>query len=244
MENRIVVDQDVEESAESDVEKGAQPVKDRAGLKLAAVAVVAGAVVAGMWGTGAFDGQPKPFPGLPVQAAEEAPVMCAAPRPTDSQGYAAVCAKLNRPDLPALLGTPDDRIVTAHPMPMAIGKDPMVEVRLKHAVVGLMEGTPSVDDMLGMPQFFAKRDTVLGHPAARYSSSMLSFVSPSVGSGAPTTAVGPATRNLVVAEDPGAPGGRAFEIIVARENGSTVDDEMLNRLAETLLPTLPGWVAS
>ncbi|MFD8753145.1 DUF6215 domain-containing protein [Kitasatospora sp. NPDC059577] len=200
---------------------------DRPGLKLAAVVALAAGVLAGLWGLGFLDTPPKP---------EDKPVECAAPGPTDQPGYPSLCAALDRPDLPALLGTPEDRVTTAHPAPLAFGKDVMVEVRLKHTVVSLMDSNTSVQDMIGMPQFFAKPATVLGHPAVTYSSSATVL--------GPEMKSGPATRNLVVAQDPKAPGGRAFEFAVFRQDGLTPDEAALNRLAETVLPTLPGWVAA
>ncbi|WP_051830360.1 MULTISPECIES: hypothetical protein [Streptomyces] len=99
-----------------------------------------------------------------------------------------------------------------------------------------MDSNTSVDDMIGMPQFFAKPATVLGHPAVTYSSNAMPLIP------APDAKVGPATRNLVVAQDPKAPGGRAYEFAVFHQDGHSLDDATLNRLAETILPTLPGWI--
>ncbi|MFF7992977.1 DUF6215 domain-containing protein [Kitasatospora xanthocidica] len=199
----------------------------RTGLQLLAAVGLVGAVVAGLWGLSLLETSTKPA---------EKPAECAAAKPTDPPGYPALCAAVNRPDLPALLGTPDDHITTAHPAPLALGKDPMVEVRLLHTVVGFTDSSTTVDDMTGMPQFHAVPATVLGHPAVTYSSNALVL--------APGAKTGPITRNLVVAQDPKAPAGRAFEIAVFREDGRALDDATLNRLAETVLPTLPGWVAT
>ncbi|MGA5818750.1 DUF6215 domain-containing protein [Kitasatospora sp. NPDC094028] len=227
-----------EQGAEPAAEPAAAPAGDRAGVKLAAVVALVGGVLAGLWGMGLLDGRSSA-----ADENEDKPVVCQTPGPNDSPGYAAVCAALNRPDLPALLGRPDDRIVTAHPMPMAMGKDPMVEVRLRHGAVAVIEGTTSVDDMLGMPQFFATKTTVLGHPAAIYSSSAVSFVTETGKDGKTGLKSGPGTRNLIVAEDPKAPGSRAVEFDVFRTDGGAVDDATMYRLAEKLLPTMPGWVA-
>ncbi|GHF85778.1 hypothetical protein GCM10018790_74090 [Kitasatospora xanthocidica] len=199
----------------------------RTGLQLLAAVGLVGAVVAGLWGVSLLEASTKPA---------EKPAECTAPRPTDPPGYPALCAAVNRPDLPTLLGTPEDRVTTAHPAPLALGKDPMVEVRLMHTVVGFTDSSTTVEDMIGMPQFRAVPATVLGHPAVTYSSN--AFVL------APGANTGPVTRNLVVAQDPKAPAGRAFEISVFREDGRALDDATLNRLAETVLPTLPGWVAA
>ncbi|WP_051709772.1 DUF6215 domain-containing protein [Streptomyces sp. NRRL S-350] len=207
--------------------KGAGTGNGRTGIKLTAVVALTVALLAGLWKLGVLDDAPKPA-GKPVE--------CVEPRPTDPPGYPAMCAALNRPDLPALLGTPDDHVSTAHPAPLALGKDVMVEVRLMRTVVTLMDDSPSVEDMLGMPQFFAKPTTLLGHPAATYSSSTMVL--------APGGKAGPGTRNLVVAQDPKAPGGRAVEIAVFRQDGQAPDDAALARVAETVMPTLPGWVAA
>ncbi|RKT16281.1 hypothetical protein BX285_0613 [Streptomyces sp. 1114.5] len=201
--------------------------KDRAGLQLAAAVVLVAGVMAGLWGMGLLGTPP---------AEDEKPVACDAARPTDRPGYPALCAALNRPDLPALLGTPEDRVTTAHPAPIVFGNDVMVEVRLKSTVATLMDSNTSVEDMLGMPQFFAKPATVLGHPAATYWSNAMPLIP------GPDAKAGPATRNLVVAQDPKAPGGRAYEFVVFRQDGRSPDEAALNRLAETILPTLPGWI--
>ncbi|MEU9041826.1 MULTISPECIES: DUF6215 domain-containing protein [unclassified Kitasatospora] len=214
----------VDEAGNADnAEKG----NDRTGLKLAGVVVLVAGVMAGLWGLGFLDTPPKP---------EDKPVECVAPRPTDPPGYPALCAAINRRDLPALLGTPEDRITTAHPAPLALGKDPMVEVRLLHTALAITDSSTTVEDMIGMPQFLAKPATVLGHPAVTYSSNALVLV--------PGGKTGPVTRSLVVAQDPKAPGGRAFELSIFREDGQAPDDATLNRLAETVMPTLPGWVAA
>ncbi|MFJ9521304.1 DUF6215 domain-containing protein [Kitasatospora sp. NPDC101801] len=232
---------EAENVVEQDNEQGAEPVKDRAGIKVAVTAAVLCAVLAGLWGTGQFDGPSE-------KAGEKAkPAACDAPRPTDSQGYEAACAALNRPDLPALLGMPTDHVVVAHPMPMAIGKEPMVEVRLQHAAVALMVSTFSVNDRFEMRPVLTgltAQATVLGHPAATYSSGTMAFVPANGKNGKADTKSGPSTRNILVAQDAKASGGRTFELVVFREDGTDVDGPTLNRLAETLLPTLPGWVAS
>ncbi|MFJ9691574.1 DUF6215 domain-containing protein [Kitasatospora sp. NPDC101183] len=210
-----------------EAENVVEPVKGRVGIKVAVAAAVVCAVVAGLWGAGLFGGS--------ADRSEQAKaVVCDAPRPADSEGYAAVCAALNRPDLPALLGAPGDHVVVAHPMPMAIGKEPMVEVRLQHVVLALMVSTFSVDDRFEMRPGLTDQATVLGHPAATYASSMMTFGGKA----------GPSTRNILVAQDAKASGGRTFELVVSREDGTSVDDPALNRLAAALLPTLPGWVAA
>lgn len=218
--------------ADNGVEQDAAPVNDRVGLKVAVMATVTCAVLAGLWATGQFDG-PK------EQAKKAGPVPCKAAGPNDAQGYAAVCAALNRPDLPALLGTPDDRVLVAHPMPMAPGTDPAVEVRLRHTSVALTAGAfPVAEPVEFRSGPTATPTTVLGHPAAIYSSTTTPLRPEQ---GKPS---GPNTRNLLVAQNPTAGTGRAFELAVFRGDGETIDDTTLSRLAEALLPTLPGWAAA
>ncbi|MER8187784.1 DUF6215 domain-containing protein [Kitasatospora sp. NPDC094015] len=176
----------------------------------------------------------------PAEKAEP-PVACDQPRPTDPPAYAGLCAALNRPDLPALMGTPEDRVTAARPAPFALG-DPTVEVRLGRSVVVLTDSSVTVEDLADMSQFFPAPATLLGHPATIYSTHAMTF-----GAGADgkvSTGSGPRTRNLAVAKDPKAPGGRAYEIAVFTTDGTPVDEQALYQLAETVLPTLPGWAAA
>ncbi|MFE7638652.1 DUF6215 domain-containing protein [Kitasatospora sp. NPDC057518] len=209
---------------------GARKRGGRPGLRTAAAAALAVALLGGLWGLG-FLHLPKPGhePGGPGKPAE-----CAAPRPTDKPGYPALCAALNRPDLPALLGTPEDRVTVAQPAPITFGTDVMAEVRLTHTVVSLLDSSTSLEDTHDMRRVYTWPATVLGHPAATYWSNATSVI--------PGGKLGPATRNIVVAQDPAAPGGRAFEVVVFRDDGLTPDEATLTRLAETVLPTVPGWV--
>ncbi|MEU1424564.1 DUF6215 domain-containing protein [Kitasatospora sp. NPDC005751] len=172
----------------------------------------------------------------------EPPAACAAPRPTDPAGYAVLCAALNRPDLPALLGTPQDRVSTAGPAPFGLGKDAMVEVRLGVSAVALTDSSTTVEDIADMPRFLPRPATVLGHPAMTYYTDAMSLGFGTDGKA--TTGVGSPVRNLVVAQGPGAPGGRAFEVAVFRHDGRPVDDALLYRVAEAVMPTLPGWVTA
>ncbi|MFD8698534.1 DUF6215 domain-containing protein [Kitasatospora purpeofusca] len=187
---------------------------------------------------------------------------CAAPRPTDPPNYAALCAALNRPDLPGLLGTPQGRVLSAGPALLAFGTDATVEVRLGTSVVSLTDSSATVKDIADMPEFRPRPTAVLGHGALTYTTSTVTLGSgggpqtlfvhdlpgatpspaatddrTSPGSGAPV-------RNLVVAQDPKAPGGRAFDLAVFHTNGQPVDDALLHQVAAAVMPTLPGWVAT
>ncbi|MFE6745373.1 DUF6215 domain-containing protein [Kitasatospora purpeofusca] len=117
---------------------------------------------------------------------------CAAPRPTDRPNYAALCAALNRPDLPALLGTPQGRVLSAGPAVLAFGTDATVEVRLGTSVVSLTDSSATVADVADTPEFRPRPTTVLGHGALTYTTSTVTL-----GAG-----VGPQT--LFVHDIPGA----------------------------------------
>ncbi|MEU9046158.1 MULTISPECIES: DUF6215 domain-containing protein [unclassified Kitasatospora] len=195
---------------------------------VAAVAsVLAFGTVAALWGLG-------------VLKENRTPATCSGPGPNDpAAAYQALCAALNRPDLPTLLGTPDDHVSTAQPGTFANGVA-MAEVRLQRSVVGVSDSQTSVWSMADTQQFHAERATVLGHPAVTYSGHALKLFPSNGKSGGD----GPVTRNIVVAWDPKDPGGRAYEFTVFRQDGQAPDDAALRRVAETVLPTLPGWVAA
>ncbi|MFI5648984.1 DUF6215 domain-containing protein [Kitasatospora sp. NPDC051705] len=213
-------------------------------------AMLLAAIGIGIWAMADRPGQDQPS------------AACAAARPADPPSYAALCAALNRPDLPALLGTPQGQVSAAGPAPLAFGPDAVAEVHVGLSVVALTDSSVTVEDIAGMPEFHPRPTTVLGHGALTYTTSTVTlgaggspqtlFVhdlpgatpSPaseddktSPGSGAPV-------RRLVVAQDPKGPGGRAFEIAIFRTNGEPVDDALLHQVAEAVMPTLPGWVAT
>ncbi|MEK2494625.1 DUF6215 domain-containing protein [Kitasatospora purpeofusca] len=166
----------------------------------------------------------------------EPPAACAAARPTDPPGYAALCAALNRPDLPALLGTPKDRVSVAQPALFALGTA-MAEVRLGTYVVSLTESSTTVEEIAGTSRYLPHSVTLLDHPAQTYSTDAMTFGSDPQ----EKTGIGPRVEHLIAAQAPGVPGGRTFEIAVFRNDGRPVDDATVHRVAEAVFPTLPGW---
>ncbi|WP_157855320.1 DUF6215 domain-containing protein [Kitasatospora purpeofusca] len=168
----------------------------------------------------------------------EPPAACVAARPTDPPGYAALCAALNRPDLPALLGTPKDRVSIAQPAPFALGTA-MAEVRLGTYVVALTESSTTIEEIAGTPRYLPHSVTLLDHPAQTYSTDAMTFGSDARGKAG--FGIGSRVEHLIAAQDHGIPGGRTFEIAVFRNDGRPVDDATVRHVAEAVLPTLPGW---
>ncbi|MFG2843742.1 DUF6215 domain-containing protein [Kitasatospora sp. NPDC048296] len=200
---------------------------NKAVIAAGAVIVVACGAVAALAGTGAL----KPH---------RADATCAPSSADLPADYAAFCAALNRSDLPTLLGTPDDRVSTAGPGPFKEQKETMAEVRLQDTVVNLSESPVSAWSMGDWTSFGATRVTVLGHPAVTTWGRTMTLFAP----GGKSSQDGPTTRNLVIAKNAKDPGGRAFEITVFRQDGKNVDDAVVQRVAEAVVPNLPGWVAA
>lgn len=77
-----------------------------AGVQVAAALVLAAGVLGGMWGLGLFR----------QKSADSKPAVCSGTHdvlPPQYVSGAQLCAALNRPDLPTLLGTPADHAETA-----------------------------------------------------------------------------------------------------------------------------------
>ncbi|MEV4561073.1 DUF6215 domain-containing protein [Kitasatospora sp. NPDC049285] len=205
-----------------------------ASLQAVAAVGLTGVVLGGLWGLGQLGD---------TAGADGKPAVCATPGPQTAAGYPALCAALNRPDLPTLLGTPDDRVSIAQPAPFAFGKDASAEVRLTHSVV-VLTASPSlsVEDIADMPQFLPTRTTVLGRPAVEYVDHAMTFGADA--NGKATTGGGPVVRHLMVAQDLAAPNGPSFEIAVFRQDATSPDISVVRRLGETVLPTLPAWTAT
>ncbi|MFJ8038989.1 DUF6215 domain-containing protein [Kitasatospora sp. NPDC096147] len=203
-------------------------------LPLVMVTVLAAVGIGGgVWGLTA----------TPSGAEEDAwppePVTCAAPRPEDHPAYPALCAALNRADLPTLLGSPADRVISARPG--GFTGTPVVEVRLGDTGVLLTDSADPVGETEFRKRYRAEPEPLLGHAAATYSDRMLGvMVVPGQESAATDSRP---SRHLVVEQRPGVPGGRTYEIALFRRDGWSPDDEVLRRLAEAVLPTLPGWSA-
>ncbi|MEU8516819.1 DUF6215 domain-containing protein [Kitasatospora sp. NPDC048722] len=187
-------------------------------LVICGVVLLATVTTAGLWATG-------------VLKQHRTQAVCSGPGPNDPPEYTALCAALNRPDLPTLLGTPNDHVSNAAPG-LSDGLA-VAEVRLEHTVVAVADTPWDVSSMGDSPH--TERVTVLGHPAVTSSGHALVLFGSH-------DKQGPVTRNLTVAKNPRDPGGRAYQFAVFRQDGSTPDDTDVRRVAETVLPTLPGWV--
>lgn len=175
--------------------------------------------------------------------------------PEEYVSGAELCAALNRPDLPALLGTPDEQALTAGGSaswfsPVG-GADkiatPSAEVQLETYSVQLSASynrlpVAQTARFLGVD---AQKTTVLGRPAVLYSDRTIA-ISFDLGGGkngtGTRTGPGGIARSLVVAKD-AQDGGGSFEIVIWRQDGRLPDDAALFRTAEQVLPTIPGWTA-
>ncbi|MEU6091449.1 DUF6215 domain-containing protein [Streptomyces sp. NPDC047085] len=162
-----------------------------------------------------------------------------------------LCTALNRADLPALLGVPQEQAETAYGSESEIvGADgsktptPQAQVDTKTYSVKLeaTEDDLPVSDMAGLLGPSAQSKKVLGHPAVLYSDHTLAF-NLNLGSGkAGNVGTGGVAHHLLVAADR-KDGGRSFEIAIWRQDDVTPDEAALYRIAERVLPTVPGWKA-
>ena len=170
--------------------------------------------------------------------------------PSQYASGAQLCAALNRPDLPALLGMPEDRIRSASGRgdwqtfgtgTRKAAPEATVETE-KHHVEIAVDYDLKVESaaLLGSDK---QKQTVLGRPAVFYSSRTLAIGFNLGGSGKATSGQGPMARSLAVARD-AKDGGGFYEVIIWRQSGSLMpDDTTLLAVAEKVLPTLPGWNA-
>ncbi|MFI5763386.1 MULTISPECIES: DUF6215 domain-containing protein [unclassified Streptomyces] len=219
------------------------------GQGLTAVALIA-AMGTGLWLAGESvnsTGGPKPATcshGLPEETA--------APAEAGQVTGAQLCAALHRPDLPELLGTPGEPAKNANggestSKPVGSGKEihtPTASVEFETYTVDLKVsyGQLTVATMARLLGDGAPPRTVLGRPATLYSDRTMSFSFSMAGGGA-STGIGVPTRGLVVALDP-QDGGGAYELNVWRSDGGVPDDAVVLRVAEKVLPTVPGWSAT
>jgi hypothetical protein len=207
---------------------------------LAAVLVVAGTGGA-LWAQDRFQGGPH----------EPGPAGCSSSRtgaPTQYVSGLELCEALNRPDLPALLGTPQERADTAVGGDGEFTSPGGTKVYTPEATVGLetysvqlsalSDGLP-VSRTVGVRGDGAEPRSVLGHPAALYSDRTVAL-SFSLGGGRAEAGQGGVARCLMVAGDE-KDGGASYELVIWRQDGMTPDDAALFRVAERVLPTVPGW---
>ncbi|MBB5809883.1 DUF6215 domain-containing protein [Streptomyces collinus] len=213
------------------------------GQALAAVVLV-GALGAGFWGlakTSSAESEPKPA----TCSDGETP----APQGKHLSG-AQLCEALNRSDLAALLGTPTEMAKTAYGSDSSIGspggKDiatPQAQVEFETYTVTLSatyDGLPVAgsETLLGSD---ARRQKVLGRPGVLYSNRTVS-ISFRIDGGDADSGPGVPARALTVAQDAKDRGG-SLDVTLWRADGVVPDDAVLLRVAETVLPTVPGWKA-
>ncbi|MFJ1805093.1 MULTISPECIES: DUF6215 domain-containing protein [unclassified Streptomyces] len=162
-----------------------------------------------------------------------------------------LCTALNRADLPTLLGTPLEHALTAY------GSDGSVET-VGAAEIHTPEGTVQLDTytvqlsrsydelpIAGMEDLLneAESKTILGHPAVLYSSRTIAINFNLGGSGKADTGPGGIARTLVVAPDT-KDGGGSYELSIWRQDDMRPDDTALLRVAQEVLPMVPGWTTA
>lgn len=206
---------------------------------LAAVAVFAGLL-------GVFWAQEK-WHG----SSDQGPATCSSDRrgaAGEHVSAARLCTALNRSDLPALLGTPQEQAETAFGSESSVkdadGKEtpsPEAEVSLKTYSVKLWASDDElrVGEMSGLLGRSGESRTVLGHPALLYSDHTLALTF-NLGGGKIDSGTGGIARHLLVARD-AKDGGGSFEVALWRQDDVPPDDRALVRVAERVLPTVPGW---
>ncbi|NUL02406.1 hypothetical protein HRW07_03915 [Streptomyces lunaelactis] len=220
------------------------------GQAVAAVALVA-ALGTGLWTiekSSSSDSDPRPATcsgGEPEKAPKESGK---APRRVSG---AQLCEALNRPDLAELLGTPGETAKTAGGSGGSVkfgnGKEiatPSAEVEFGTYTVNLT-ATYDRHPVAGSASLLgasARQQTVLGRPAVFYSDRTISISFRLDGSDTDSGPGVPA-RALTVARDTKDSGG-SFEVTLWRTDGVVPDDAVVLRVAEKVLPTVPGWAAN
>lgn len=163
---------------------------------------------------------------------------------------AQLCSVLNRPDLAELLGVPGEVATgsgtggdSTAPADGEKSVTPSAQMEFPTYTVALSADYDSLPVakaavLLGSS---VRRQTVLGRPAAFYSNRtmQISFRSGGDGKGA-QSAPGALARTLFVSQD-AKDSGDSFELSLWRADGQVPDDELLLRLAQEILPTIPGW---
>ncbi|WP_405579551.1 DUF6215 domain-containing protein [Streptomyces sp. NBC_01092] len=170
-------------------------------------------------------------------------------KPTGRVTGAQLCEALHRKDLAELLGTPAQSAKTVQSNDGSVGleggKDipmPTAEIEFDTYTVTLSatyDDLPvaGAHELLGDP----KQRTVLGRPAVLYSDRTIR-ISFRLDGGDTDSGPGVPLRSLMVAQD-AKDGGGSFDVTLWRSDGMVPDDAVLLRVAEKILPTVPGWAA-
>ncbi|WP_327314899.1 DUF6215 domain-containing protein [Streptomyces sp. NBC_01235] len=161
-----------------------------------------------------------------------------------------LCTALNRADLPTLAGTPQEHALTAYGSDGSVEMAGGTEIPTPEGTVQLdtytVKLSRSYDDLpiAGMEDLLneAEKKTILGHPAVLYSGQTFS-IQFNLGGGKSETGPGGIARTLVVAPD-SKDGGGSYELAIWRQDSVRPDDAALLRIAQKVLPTVPGWAAA
>jgi hypothetical protein len=210
------------------------------GQAVAAVALFA-AIAAGLWVSEATSGNSGP----PAAT-------CSDEEPGKSTGRVTgkqLCEALLRPDLAKLLGTPAETAKTAFgndgSAGLEGGKDipmPSAEVEFDTYTVTL---SATYDDLpvAGTHELLGEGEqrTVLDRPAVLYSDRTIR-INFRLDGGDAEAGTGVPLRALMVAQD-AKDGGGSYDVTLWRSDGMVPDDAVLLRVAEKVLPTVPGWTA-
>ncbi|WP_369269930.1 DUF6215 domain-containing protein [Streptomyces sp. R11] len=210
------------------------------GQAVAAVALFA-AIAAGLWVSEATSRNSGP----PAAT-------CSDEEPGKSTGRVTgkqLCEALLRPDLAELLGTPTETAKTAFgndgSAGLEGGKDipmPTAEVEFDTYTVTL---SATYDDLpvAGSHELLGEGEqrAVLGRPAVLYSDRTIR-IDFRLDGGDAEAGTGVPLRALMVAQD-AKDGGGSYDVTLWRSDGMVPDDAVLLRVAEKVLPTVPGWAA-
>ncbi|MER7755987.1 DUF6215 domain-containing protein [Kitasatospora sp. NPDC097643] len=238
----VEIEAEAEAGAEVEAEAGAPGKRGPSvGVQIAAAVVLVAGVIGAFMGLAAAVDDP-----LTSQSSK--PAVCNPPKDTDAPEYPALCAALNRPDLPTLAGLPGEHVSIAQsgggPFTFADGTkefDASAQVQIGSLCIEVTDNKKISIEDLGRVR--GNRNptttTVLGHPAMTYDgrTTALSFKG-----GTSSAGTGGVSRHLVVQKDAAA-GGGTFEFTVWRQDFATPDETTLYRVATQVLPTLQGWVA-
>ncbi|MEU9147561.1 DUF6215 domain-containing protein [Streptomyces sp. NPDC048349] len=188
----------------------------------------------------------------PASGSEQRPVTCVDGDPGKQTPHLSgkqLCETLYRPDLADLLGTPGQRAKSAGGGNGVVrigssGKEvatPSARVEFETYTVTLSAtyGSLTVATSAKLLGDGAPPRTVLGRPAAFYSDRTIRIGFRPGGSDSGSSAGLPA-RVLMVAQD-AQDGGNTYEVTLWRADGAVPDDAVVLRVAEAVLPTLPGW---
>ncbi|WP_330307737.1 MULTISPECIES: DUF6215 domain-containing protein [unclassified Streptomyces] len=215
-----------------------------AGAQAVAAVVMVGGLAGVLWGLQEASSH---------NADDDRPAACSGGHDARSSKYvsgAQLCAALNRPDLPALLGTPDEHAETAGGSKSSVTLADGTKIAAPEANVDLMTYSVKlsasydhlpVADTIGYLGESAEKKTVLGHPAVLYSDRTIAITF-NLGGGKADSGPGGSARRLLVAGN-AKDGGGSFEIDIWRQDDVPPDDAALFRVAEKVLPTIPGWTA-